>query len=274
MLVGCHQGISAGICMGFIGLTGGRFKSAQDGSRLFFPWHSRGSGYVITSEQDDERLRRQIKVYEIVTLILIAAVPLIFVVDAFKNPNVTIAAVIVVWLLDRILFAAWMQRWLPRLKVTDEKLPRPIWSAWLEELKPITPSTVPEPSVPPVGVSAAMSPKEIHSLVLERAKQGALIDRCARIVYYVVVSAGLVLAAVFPFPANLFPLEYFVVIAIGVGLALLACAIFLWFQRRLLTDEEKEMSRQSLSASLKELKPIGPWTVPDPPVTPARKPSD
>ena len=97
-----------------------------------------------------------------------------------------------------------------------------------------------------------MTPKEIQSLVLARARHGALIDRCARIVYYIVGSAGLVLAAVFPFPTNLSPLVYFVVIAICVGLALLACAIFVWLQRRLLTDEV--LPRQSLSASLKELK--------------------
>jgi len=246
MLVGCHQGISAGICMGFIGLTGGRFKSAQDGSRLFFPWHSRGSGYVITSEQEYERLRRQIKVYEIVTLILILAVPLIFGVDAFKNPNVTIAAVIVVWLLDRILFATWMQRWLPRLKVTDEKLPRPIWSAWLEELKPIAPSTVPEPSVTPVSIGgsvSAMSPKEIHSLVLERAKHGALIDRCARIVFWTALSFGCV-CSFLPIPSAFFPREYFMVIYLGFSIvpALLAWAILVWLKWRLLTDEE--MSRQ------------------------------
>lgn len=280
MLVGCHQGISAGNCMGFIGLTGGRFKSAQDGSRLFFPWHSRGSGYVIASEQDYERLRRQVKVYEIVTLILFAAVPLIFVIDAFKNPTVTIVAIIVVWLLDRILFAAWMQRWLPRLKVTDEKLPRPIWSAWLEELKPMGPWNAPEPSVTPVsigGSGSAMNPKEIHSLVLERAKHGALIDRCGRVVYYIVLSVGFVWAA-FPFPATFFPREYsiesFLVTALGVPLALLlvAWAIFAWLKRRLVTDEE--MPRQTWSAWLKELKPIGPWTEPDPPATPARKNSD
>jgi hypothetical protein len=254
MLVGCHQGISAGICMGFIGLTGGRFKSAQDGSRLFFPWHSRGSGYVITSEQDDERLRRQIKVYEIVTLILIAAVPLIFVADAFKNPNVTIAAVIVVWLLERILFAAWMQRWLPRLKVTDEKLPRPIWSAWLEKLKPIAPSTVPEPSVTPVSIGgsvSAMSPKEIYSLVIERAKHGALMERCGRIVYYIAIWVGFVWC-ILPFPAMFVPSEYITVTALGAALApfLLAWAILAWLKRRLLTDEE--MPRQSLSAWLKD----------------------
>ena len=100
-----------------------------------------------------------------------------------------------------------------------------------------------------------MSPKEIYSLVLARAKHGALIDRCARIVYYIVISVAFV-CAVFPFPATFFPreyfIEYFMVIVLGVplGLILLALAIFEWLKRRLLTDEE--MPRQSLSAWLKD----------------------
>jgi hypothetical protein len=65
----------------------GRFTTAQDGSRLFFPRYSGGSGYVIASEQDYERLRRQVKVYEIVCLIVVVAALLIFVFDAFKNPR-------------------------------------------------------------------------------------------------------------------------------------------------------------------------------------------
>jgi hypothetical protein len=109
-----------------------------------------------------------------------------------------------------------------------------------------------------------MSPKEIRSLVLERAERGALIDRCGLAVYYIAYWVGLVWAA-FPFPLPFFPPEYPVVTAFGValGLLLLAWAVFAWLKRRLLTDEE--MARQSLSAWLNE---------PDPPVTPARKNSD
>jgi hypothetical protein len=156
------------------------------------------------------------------------------------------------------------------------RLLRQTWSAWLKALKPIGPWTVPEPSVTPAsigGSGSAMTPKEIESLVLARAKHGALIDRCARIVFWIAVSVGSVWA-VLPFPSAFFPPEYFMITALGVpfGLVLLAIAIFVWLKRRLLTDEE--ISRQSLSASLKELKPIGPWTVPDPPVPPAPKNSD
>lgn len=148
--------------------------------------------------------------------------------------------------------------------------------AWLNELKPIGPWTVPAPPVTPIsigGSGSAMSPKEIYSLVIERAKHGAPIERCARIVYYIANSVGFVWC-VLPFPAMFVPSEYITVTALGAALApfLLAWAILAWLKRRLLTDEE--MPRQSLSASLKELKPIGPWTVPDPPVTPPRKKSD
>jgi hypothetical protein len=168
IMVGCHQGISAGSDMGLFDGSG-RFKTAQDGSRLL----------------------------------------------------------------------------------------RQTWSAWLKALKPIGPWTVPDPPVTPArktsigGRVSAMSPKEIHSLVLERAKHGALIDRCGRTVYYIAYSVGLVWC-VFPFPLPFFPPEYSVVTALGapLGLLLLAWAIFAWLKRRLLTDEE--MPRQSLSAWLKD----------------------
>jgi hypothetical protein len=109
-----------------------------------------------------------------------------------------------------------------------------------------------------------MSPKEIHSLVMARAKHGTLMEQCARIVYWIAVSVGFVLAA-FPIPWPFVPPEYRVITALGapVPLLLLVLAIWEWLKRRLLTDEE--LSRQSLSASLKE---------PDPPVTPAQKTSD
>jgi hypothetical protein len=42
-------------------LGGSNFKTASDGSRLFFPWAPSGRGYVIASERDYHRLRRQIK---------------------------------------------------------------------------------------------------------------------------------------------------------------------------------------------------------------------
>ena len=115
------------------------------------------------------------------------------------------------------------------------------------------------------GRGSAMSPKEIHSLVLDRAKHGALIDRCARIVFWIALSVGIVCSM----PSHSLPFvppEYFMVIYLGVpsGLLLLALALLVWLKWRLVTDEE--MPRQSLSAWFKE--------VPGPPVEPAPKNSD
>jgi hypothetical protein len=55
----------------FDALTTSSFKTAQDGTRLFFPWGIRGSGYRIPSEENYLRLRRQIKAYLMVSLVLI-----------------------------------------------------------------------------------------------------------------------------------------------------------------------------------------------------------
>lgn len=81
-----------------------------------------------------------------------------------------------------------------------------------------------------------MSPKEIHSIVTDRAEQGALIDRCALAVYYIALSVGCVWSVLLPFPSAFFPPEYFMVTAYGIpfGLLLLALAIFEWLKRRLL----------------------------------------
>jgi hypothetical protein len=57
----------------FDGLTSGSFKTTQDGRRLFFPWGYVGRGYVLASNSDAERLRRQLKIYYIVMLVAIVA---------------------------------------------------------------------------------------------------------------------------------------------------------------------------------------------------------
>jgi hypothetical protein len=56
-------------------LGGSNFKTASDGSRLFFPLGTLGRGYVIASERDYQRLRRQVKIYYAVFLVLIIGVP-------------------------------------------------------------------------------------------------------------------------------------------------------------------------------------------------------
>jgi hypothetical protein len=55
----------------FDALASGAFKIGQDGRRLFFPWGVLGGGYVLASEQDYERLRRRVKIYIVVSLVLI-----------------------------------------------------------------------------------------------------------------------------------------------------------------------------------------------------------
>jgi predicted lysophospholipase L1 biosynthesis ABC-type transport system permease subunit len=58
----------------FDALTSAYFKTAQDGRKLFFPWGMWGRGYVIPSEQDDARLRRQMKAFTVISLALIVGV--------------------------------------------------------------------------------------------------------------------------------------------------------------------------------------------------------
>jgi hypothetical protein len=55
----------------FDALTSSSFKTAPDGSQVFFPWGVMGRGYVIPSQQDYERLRQQLKTYMIVIMVLI-----------------------------------------------------------------------------------------------------------------------------------------------------------------------------------------------------------
>ena len=78
-----------------------------------------------------------------------------------------------------------------------------------------------------------MTPKETYSLVIERAKHGALIDRCALTVYYIALWVGGV-CSVIPIQSAFFPREYFVVTAVGFpfGPLLLALAIWEWLKRR------------------------------------------
>ena len=58
----------------FDALTSGYFKTAPDGRKLFFPWGVLGPRLHHRLEQDYERLRRQVKAYTIVSLVLIVGV--------------------------------------------------------------------------------------------------------------------------------------------------------------------------------------------------------
>ena len=55
----------------FDALTSSYFKTAADGRNLFYPWGVLGRGYVIATEQDRQRLLRQLKIYTIVSCVLI-----------------------------------------------------------------------------------------------------------------------------------------------------------------------------------------------------------
>ena len=55
----------------FDALTSSAFKTTPDGRRLFFPWGALGHGYEIGPEQDYETLRRRIKLWIIIGLVLI-----------------------------------------------------------------------------------------------------------------------------------------------------------------------------------------------------------
>jgi hypothetical protein len=96
----------------FDGLTSGSFKTTQDGRWLFFPWGVLGSGYAITSEQDYQRLRQQVKVYMIVSLVLVVAS------GSFEGYVVPV----VVGVLLATFYLAWMWHVLRRLKDSGESL--------------------------------------------------------------------------------------------------------------------------------------------------------
>jgi len=96
----------------FDALTSGYFKTAPDGSKLFFPWGVLGRGYTIDSEQDYERLRRQVKAYTIVSLVLIVGVTAL---QAYVGAVVLGALLIAFYL-------GWMRYLLRGLQASDERL--------------------------------------------------------------------------------------------------------------------------------------------------------
>jgi hypothetical protein len=90
----------------------GYFKTAQDGSKLFFPWGALGRGYVIASEQDYKRLQRLVKVYTMVSLLLmVGAVALQGYVGCL-----VISALLIVF------YMVWTRYLLRGLRPSDERL--------------------------------------------------------------------------------------------------------------------------------------------------------
>ena len=96
----------------FDALTSSSFKTAPDGTKLFFPWGTLGSGYSIASEQDFLRLRRQIKIYLTVSLVLIViSNPLLGYLNTFAIAVILIG-----------FYLVWMRYALRGLKKSSEKL--------------------------------------------------------------------------------------------------------------------------------------------------------
>jgi hypothetical protein len=92
--------------------TGSFFKTAPDGRKLFCPWGALGRSYVIPSEQDYARSWRQIKIFWIVSMVLLVGF-----VAALSDLGVLI--------IGPMLFAfylAWMLYFLHRLQPAEEKL--------------------------------------------------------------------------------------------------------------------------------------------------------
>jgi hypothetical protein len=58
----------------FNALTDAYFKTDKDGRTVFFPWGFLGRGYTLASDEETQRLRRQIKSYIIVSMVLVVAV--------------------------------------------------------------------------------------------------------------------------------------------------------------------------------------------------------
>ena len=96
----------------FDALTSGAFKTTPEGRRLFFPWGALGRGYEIGPEQDYETLRRRIKLWTIVGLVLIlAALQLL----GFLAGFIVSAAMIA-------FYCGWMRYVLRNLRPSAERL--------------------------------------------------------------------------------------------------------------------------------------------------------
>ena len=126
---------TTGRLMGYFdALTSACFKTAQDGRKLFFPcdelffpWGYNGRGYVIASEQEYQRLHRQVKLYTVVSLVLnvslVLIVSLILIVGASGGFQAFLAVFAIAPLLNIYYRVVWMRLFLLRgLQPSDETL--------------------------------------------------------------------------------------------------------------------------------------------------------
>jgi hypothetical protein len=93
-------------------LTSGYFKTAHDGRKLFFPWGVLGRGYAIASEQDYLRLQQQIKIYMVVSLVLV--------ISSASLEGDLVGLVVATLLIG--FYAVWSRYLLRRLQRSDERL--------------------------------------------------------------------------------------------------------------------------------------------------------
>ncbi|WP_155253510.1 hypothetical protein [Bradyrhizobium japonicum] len=99
----------------FQGLTSSSFKTTEDGRRLFFPWGVLGRGYLVGSEEKYGRLRKQMKTYIVVSVLLIVVAP-----SLFRGYNLGVSAALAGVCLA--FYLTWMCILLPSLNPTDEGL--------------------------------------------------------------------------------------------------------------------------------------------------------
>jgi hypothetical protein len=93
--------------------------TAPDGRRLFFPWGVMGRGYVIGSELDYERLRRQTKISLIVAFALVFISPLA--ISKLALPRYLFGFMVAA---EAVAMGAWMQYLLRGLASPAERLSR------------------------------------------------------------------------------------------------------------------------------------------------------
>ena len=99
----------------FEGLNSSSFKTTEDGRRLFFPWGVLGRGYMVGSEENYRRLRKQMKAYIVVSALLIIVAS-----TFFRGYNLGLSMVLAGVFLA--FYLAWMCILLPRLNAADEGL--------------------------------------------------------------------------------------------------------------------------------------------------------
>jgi hypothetical protein len=125
--------------------TSASFKTGQDGRKVFFPWGTLGRGYIIASDADYERLRRQVKACTIWTVLLAVISASALILWGFL---VFLLFIVLVFLPFAVLSLGWMTRHLRRLEPSQERLTYkeskatqaavlPPWLLWVGVIVPL-----------------------------------------------------------------------------------------------------------------------------------------